>query len=150
MGEQAKKQSVDFVAGDDFEIAESDILSRSELAAFFAMLVQRKEEITTKLQERVSSGDIVLDRNEMADEVDLASANVEQRVTFKLLDRDRRLLSEIEYAINKIATGDYGYCEGTGEVIPKKRLELTPWARYSVRYKEQLEKTKRLSETSSR
>ena len=114
------------------------------------MLVQRKEEITTKLQERVSSGDIVLDRNEMADEVDLASANVEQRVTFKLLDRDRRLLSEIEYAINKIATGDYGYCEGTGEVIPKKRLELTPWARYSVRYKEQLEKTKRLSETSSR
>ena len=150
MSEQAKKQNVDFVAGDDFEIAESDILSRSELAAFFAMLVQRKEEITTKLQERVSSGDIVLDRNEMADEVDLASANVEQRVTFKLLDRDRRLLSEIEHATHKIATGDYGYCEGTGEVIPKKRLELTPWARYSVRYKEQLEKTKRLSDTSSR
>ena len=86
----------------------------------------------------------MLDAGELADEVDIASANVEQNVTFKLLDRDRRLLSEINRAIQKIASGDYGYCEGTGEVIPKKRLQLTPWTRYSVRHQEQLERTRKI------
>ena len=139
---QVKKSSVG-ESKEEFEIADSDILTRSELEHFLELLTQRKEEITSKLQERINSGDIVLDTNEMADEVDLASANVEQNVTFKLLDRDRKLLGEIKYAIHKVSTGDYGYCEGTGEAIPKKRLELTPWARYSVRYKEQLEKNKK-------
>jgi DnaK suppressor protein len=72
--------------------------------------------------------------------VDLATATVDQNLTFRLLDRDRKLLNEIDHAINKIQTGDFGYCEGTGEPIPKRRLELRPWCRHSVKYKEQLEK----------
>ncbi len=79
----------------------------------------------------------------MYDEVDLASATVEQNLTFKLLDRDRKLMAEIEHALAKIDTGEYGYCEGTGEVIPKRRLEVRPWCKYSVKYKEQLEKRKK-------
>ena len=79
----------------------------------------------------------------MMDEVDLAAATMEQNLTFRLLDRDRDLLSEVENALNKLKTGDYGYCEGTGEAIPKKRLELTPWTRHSVKYKEHLEKMKK-------
>jgi DnaK suppressor protein len=84
-----------------------------------------------------------MDANELMDEVDLASATIEQNLTFRLLDRDRKLVAEIERAIDKLKHGDYGYCEGTGEPIPKKRLELRPWTRHSVKYKEQLEKLKK-------
>ena len=91
----------------------------------------------------VKSGNIELDKNEMFDEVDLASMTTEQNLTFKLLDRDRKLLAEIEHALGKIDSGDYGYCEGTGEPIPKRRLEVRPWCRHSVKYKEQLERMKK-------
>ena len=87
----------------------------------------------------MEAGAIALDTNEMMDEVDLASATIEQNLTFRLLDRERIMLGEIERALAKIKNGDFGYCEGTGEAIPKKRLELAPWTRHSVKHKEKLE-----------
>ena len=117
--------------------------TKAELENFRSLLQQEKENILKKSESTVGSGNIQLDTNEMADEVDLASQTVEQTLTFKLLDRDRKLLAEIEHALDKIDSGDYGYCEGTGELIPKRRLEVRPWCRHSVKYKEQLEKLKK-------
>jgi DnaK suppressor protein len=54
--------------------------------------------------------------------------------------KERKLLIEIEHALEKMNTGEYGVCEGTGDPIGYKRLELRPWTRYSVAYKEQLER----------
>ena len=120
-----------------------EFLSREELEAFRALLNDEKQKIMKKSENMVKSGNIELDKNEMFDEVDLASMTTEQNLTFKLLDRDRKLLGEIEHALGKIDTGDYGFCEGTGEPIPKRRLEVRPWCRHSVKYKEQLERMKK-------
>lgn len=120
-----------------------EFLSREELMNFSKVLKDERDKLVAKSDAIVNSGNIELDRNEMADEVDLASATTEQDLTFKLLDRDRKLLNEIDHALQKIEFGDYGYCEGTGEAIPKRRLELRPWCRYSVKYKEQLERMKK-------
>lgn len=117
--------------------------SKEELEKFRELLMQEKETILNKARQAIESGQINLEKDEMYDEVDLASATVEQNLTFRLLDRDRKLLGEIEHAIRKIDTGDFGFCEGTGEPIPKRRLEVRPWTRHSVKYKEQLEKRKK-------
>ncbi|RYZ80456.1 MAG: hypothetical protein EOP06_25295, partial [Proteobacteria bacterium] len=45
--------------------------------------------------------------------------------------------------LEKIKSGEYGFCEGTGEPIPKRRLEVRPWCRHSVKFKEQLERMKK-------
>lgn len=128
---------------EDYEIADSDLFSEEEIIKFLEMLATEKESILSKTKKTIDSGTIALDTNEMADEVDLASAAIEQSLTLKLLDRDRHQLNEIERAIDKIAVGDFGYCEGTGDPIPKRRLELSPWTRYSVKFQEQLEKTRK-------
>ena len=128
---------------EDYEIADSDLFSEDEVVTFLKMLVSEKETVLDKTKSTINSGNIALDTNEMADEVDLASATIEQSLTLKLLDRDRHLLNEIDRAIDKIAVGDFGYCEGTGDPIPKRRLELSPWTRYSVKFQEQLEKSKK-------
>lgn len=120
-----------------------ELFSPDELEIFRTMLQQEKTKILQKAKKAVEEGDMLLDRNELVDEVDQASAMVEQNLTFRLLDRDRKLLTEIEHALAKIDTGDYGYCEGTGEAIPKRRLELRPWCRHSVKYKEKLERMKK-------
>lgn len=127
---------------DQLTITPSPDFSTAVLKTFLASLVQAKNEILMRSKARLDGGDIALDQNEMTDQVDIASVSVEQNVIFKLLDRDRLQLSEIHRAIKKIETGDYGYCEGSGDVIPHKRLELAPWTRYSVQYQEQLEKHK--------
>ena len=137
-----KKKSID---SDDAKspIGESDLFSREELLHFQDLLLKERKKILDAAQAALKTGSISLDANEMMDEVDLAAATVEQNLTFRLLDRDRMLLAEVEHALAKIATGDYGYCEGTGDPIPKRRLELAPWTRHSVKHKEHLEKMKK-------
>lgn len=124
----------------DFKVAESDLFNDEEIALFKDLLLTEKEALLKKSKAAINSGEIQLDTNEMMDEVDLASATIEQNLTFRLLDRDRQQLNEVQRAIDKLQSGDFGYCEGTGEAIPKRRLELAPWTRYSVKYKEQLER----------
>lgn len=120
-----------------------DYYTTADLRFFKEILLDNKEKILEKARRAIESGNIALDKNEMTDEVDLASVTIEQNLQFRLFDRDRKLLAEIEHALKKIDSGDFGYCEGTGELIPKRRLELRPWTRHSVKYKEQLERMKK-------
>jgi DnaK suppressor protein len=120
-----------------------DLFSQEELSTFKTLLESERGKILAKARRAVEEGNIMIDKNDLMDEVDQASAMVEQNLTFRLLDRDRKLLSEIDHAIAKLDSGDYGYCEGTGEPIPKRRLELRPWCRHSVKYKEKLERMKK-------
>lgn len=124
-------------------MTENELFTKEELENFRKLLNEERDKILIKAKEMVDSGTIRLDTNEMADEVDLASVTIEQNLTFRLLDRDRKLLAEIEHALQKLDKGEFGYCEGTGEPIPKRRLELRPWCRHSVKFKEKLEKMKK-------
>ena len=70
---------------------------------------------------------------------DLGSDNYEQEFALGLMDGERKLLREIDEALQRIEQGVYGICEGTGKSIPKTRLEAKPWARYSVEYARMIE-----------
>ena len=131
----------------DSDIQASDLFTYEELKTFKSMLEKEKVKILANAKAALKGGSIKLDSNEMMDEVDLASATMEQNLTFRLLDRERKLLTQIERALDKMKHGEYGYCEGTGEPIPKRRLELAPWTRHSVKHKEYLEKMKRSGRT---
>jgi RNA polymerase-binding protein DksA len=55
------------------------------------------------------------------------------------MDGERKLLREIDDALERIEQGTYGICEGTGKPILKARLKAQPWARYCVDYARLLE-----------
>lgn len=48
-------------------------------------------------------------------------------------------LYEIDAALERIDAGTYGICELTGQLIPWKRLEAIPWARFSLEAEKQME-----------
>jgi DnaK suppressor protein len=75
-----------------------------------------------------------------ADEMDEASANQDLALLFRLADKEQKLLNEIDAALARLDDGSYGLCEGTGEPIEYRRLQARPWARYSVAYKEAIER----------
>jgi DnaK suppressor protein len=133
----------DHTVSEDESISKSSLFTKEEILNFKLTLLTEKNKILSKAKSVVKSGSMKLDTNDMMDEMDLASATMEQNLTFRLLDRERKLLGEIEHALKKISHGEYGYCEGTGDPIPKRRLELTPWCRHSVKHKEFLERMKK-------
>ena len=61
-------------------------------------------------------------------------------LTLRLLGKDREQLFEIDAALERIRLGYYGICEISLEPIPKKRLEVRPFCRLTVKCQEEFEK----------
>lgn len=104
-------------------------------------LEERRASLISMIDERQHAERDV--SREVGDEMDEANAEGATSLVSKLLERDVRLLAEIDRALGKIKEGAYGLCEGTGEPIGYRRLTLRPWARYSVAYQEQIEHAER-------
>ena len=79
-----------------------------------------------------------------ADIVDQASSQTEKTVEMRTLNRQRKLLSKIDKAIQKIQDNTYGYCEDTGEPIGVKRLVARPIATLSIDAQEKHEKNEKI------
>lgn len=81
-----------------------------------------------------------------ADIADRASVESERALELRTRDRERKLISKIDGALRSIETGDYGYCEDTGEPIGVRRLIARPIATLSIEAQERherMEKTHR-------
>ncbi|MFO0714507.1 MAG: TraR/DksA C4-type zinc finger protein [Sandaracinus sp.] len=115
-------------------------LTKTEITSLFQKLVDEKNRVLGNFERHVD--DALSDEDILADEIDIAQRSTDQAWLFRMADKDRKLLIEIDAALEKMKTGEYGLCEGTDEPIGFKRLELRPWTRYSVAYKEMLEREK--------
>ncbi len=130
------------VGADDDE-SEAQELTSEQIAELRGILEERRHTIVGSIGERQSEERDVSTSRVVGDEMDEASFEGTSSMTSKLLERDVRLLQEIDRALAKLAEGNYGLCEGTGEPIGFARLRLQPWARYSVSYQEELEREQR-------
>jgi len=80
------------------------------------------------------------------DIADRASLESERALELRTRDRGRKLISKIDDALRRIETGDYGFCEDSGEPINIRRLIARPIATLSVEAQERherMEKTHR-------
>src|SRR4030081_91246 len=75
---------------------------------------------------------------------DRASAETDRAIELRPRDRQRKLISKIDSALQRIEDNTYGYCEETGEPISLKRLEARPIATLSVEAQERHEKHKKV------
>jgi len=66
------------------------------------------------------------------DPADRATIEEEHALELRTRDRERKLLKKIEQSISRIDSGDYGYCDETGEPIGVGRLIARPTASLSL------------------
>lgn len=104
----------------------------------------RDERATILARSKRRAREALGDSAHLPDEADQAALDTGAAFELRLADKDRKLLELIEHALRKLPTGEYGLCEGTGEPIDLARLHARPWARYSIAYKEQLERERSL------
>jgi DnaK suppressor protein len=121
-------------------------LTAADIEHFKQMLMEKRGEILANVNEmedetlNKSRGDAAGDLSSMPIHMaDIGSDNYEQEFTLGLMDSERKLLKEIDDALQRIEQGIYGMCEGTGRQIQKARLEAQPWARYCVEHARKLE-----------
>ena len=84
------------------------------------------------------------DDNHLPDIADRASSETEKALELRTRDRQRKLISKIESALRRIETGEYGYCEETGEPISLRRLDARPIATLSLEAQERHEREERV------
>lgn len=110
------------------------------------ILSEKRAELRRSIVNR-RDRDSAVDPSEIIEELEQASTGQHQDVALRILDKEVKLLREVERALKKFDNKEYGLCEGTMEPIGYARLKARPWARYSVTHKEELERIQREQST---
>ncbi|PKP92148.1 MAG: RNA polymerase-binding protein DksA [Alphaproteobacteria bacterium HGW-Alphaproteobacteria-15] len=80
-----------------------------------------------------------------ADLTDRASSETDWGIELRTRDRQRKLVSKIDSALRRIDSGEYGYCEVTGDPIGLRRLIARPVATMTVEAQEAHERREKIS-----
>ena len=109
---------------------DDEYMNSLQMAFFRHKLVQLKTEILVNAGETTEHlrEDTVI----VPDPADRATIEEEHALELRTRDRERKLLKKIEQSIGRIDSGDYGYCDETGEPIGVARLIARPTATLSL------------------
>lgn len=116
--------------------AKTDYMSKDQLKFF------KNELQMLAAQLRENAGATTEHLRELAvapDPADRATLEEEHALELRARDRERKLLKKVEAAIVRIDSGDYGYCEETGEPIGIQRLMARPTATLTIEAQERRE-----------
>jgi DnaK suppressor protein len=124
---------------DIVKMPESEYMNQVQLDFFKNELLLREREIL-KNAEKTMHEFREQETNYVADPSDRATIEEEHALELRTRDRERKLLQKIRKALYLIETGEYGFCEDTGEPIGLKRLIARPTATLTVEAQERREK----------
>ena len=111
---------------------------------FFRMKLQEwKKELVRANNEALYNGSMD-DNSISADIVDQASSYTDKNVEMKAINRQIKLISEIDKALARIREDTYGFCLDTAEPIGLKRLMARPVAKYTIAAQERHEKDEKV------
>ncbi len=123
------------------QMPESDYMNEAQLQFFRNRLqqiekdlLQNADETTEHLRETVI----------VPDPADRATIEEEHALELRTRDRERKLLKKVQQALARIDSGDYGWCEETGEPIGVPRLLARPTATLSLEAQQRRELRQKL------
>jgi DnaK suppressor protein len=103
-----------------------EYMSSKQLTHFRTILETLKVELMSDIERTVHT--MQDEATVFADPNDRASQETDIAIELRNRDRERKLIKKIEETIDRIESGDYGYCNGCGVEIGIKRLEARPTA----------------------
>lgn len=122
-------------------------MNQNQIQYFKDLLLARRRELFSESD--VTKSELKDQELNAPDIFDVASKNIELALDFEVIERNRKSLILIDKALSKIHSGEYGYCELTGEEIGVKRLQAQPTATLCIEAKEMLERQMQVKGYSS-
>ncbi len=133
----------DIELDDDYRPSEDEpFMNERQREYFRRKLLKWKEEIIREMRSTLQH--LQEDNEHQADIADRATTEAERALELRTRDRQRKLIAKIDAALKRIETGEYGYCEETGEPISLKRLEARPIATLSIEAQERHERMEKV------
>ncbi|MBN9460624.1 MAG: RNA polymerase-binding protein DksA [Burkholderiales bacterium] len=123
------------------KMPDSDYMNEAQLAFFRQRLQQIEKDLLANADETTENlRETVL----VPDPADRATIEEEHALELRTRDRERKLLKKVQQSLARIESGEYGYCEETGEPIGIPRLLARPTATLSLEAQERRELRQKL------
>jgi len=128
---------------DDYHPAEDEpFMNERQREYFRRKLLVWKHELMSQSAETIEG--LQESGHNVADIADRASEETDRALELRTRDRQRKLVAKIDAALRRIETGDYGYCEMSGEPISLKRLDARPIATLTLEAQERHERREKV------
>jgi DnaK suppressor protein len=127
----------------EYQPSEDEEFMNPRMLEYFRLkLLRWQKELLQESSETLSSlqDDGGIQEPDLADR---AAVETDRALELRTRDRERKLLSKIDAALQRIEDESYGYCEETGDPIGVKRLEARPIATLSLEAQERHERMER-------
>ena len=109
---------------------ESEYMNDKQLEFFRVKLQTLKDDLLSNAGETTEH--LREDTSIVPDPADRATIEEEHALELRTRDRERKLLKKISQSLQRIDSGDYGFCDETGEPIGLGRLIARPTATLSL------------------
>lgn len=123
------------------KMGDKDYMNEAQLAFFKNRLEQLRDEI---LKNADQTTEHLRETVIVPDPADRATIEEEHALELRTRDRERKLLKKVEQSLTRIESGDYGWCEETGEPIGVPRLLARPTATLSLEAQQRRELRQKL------
>jgi DnaK suppressor protein len=120
---------------------ESDYMNDRQLAFFKERLRGIEQDILSNAGQTTEH---LRETQFVPDPADRATIEEEHALELRTRDRERKLLKKVQQSIARIDSGEYGWCEETGEPIGVPRLLARPTATLSLEAQERREMRQKL------
>jgi DnaK suppressor protein len=113
-------------------------MNKEKLKRFRTLLDSRLAELLSEADKAVS-GMSGADDEHFPDPTDRASLETDRNFLLRVKDRERKLITKVQEAIERIKDGSYGVCDICGEEITEQRLEARPVTTCCIECKKEAE-----------
>ena len=113
-------------------------MEKEKLDFFRNLLTERKSILLDEAKETVVG--MTDDEEAFPDPNDRATLESDRNRMLRIRDRERKLISKIDKALERVEDGTFGICEECGEEITEGRLKARPVTTLCIACKEEQEK----------
>ena len=124
------KAGRDLTQAELLAMPESEYMNDKQLEYFRTVLEAQKADLLSNAGETTEH--LREDTSIVPDPADRATIEEEHALELRTRDRERKLLKKISQSIARIESGEYGFCDETGELIGLGRLLARPTATLSL------------------
>ena len=124
------KAGKDLTEAEVLAMPDSEYMNDKQLDFFRATLKKLKDDLLSNAGETTEH--LREDTSIVPDPADRATIEEEHALELRTRDRERKLLKKIAQSLNRVESGEYGFCDETGEPIGLGRLIARPTATLSL------------------
>ena len=117
-------------------------MKKAKLEKFRQLLQEQMDQLLREAGKTVS--EMTDEKTNFPDPTDRASLESDRNFELRIRDRERRLISKIREALDRIEAGEFGECEDCGDMIGEARLKARPVTTLCIECKTEQERQEKI------